>query len=183
MATSNQYGSFVPTNFVWDIQQLQQIDVTSPEFKELLVRLYQNINLIALGLNIKDTGLYAISNEVVNGQLWFPNPANTSSTAATPALRQVFRKLVNFGALPDTATKSVPHGITCKTTTGGTTFTRIYATASDTTNRVYIPIPYASPTLANNIEINVDATNVNITTGSNRSAFNVCYVILEYIQS
>ena len=70
MATSTQYGAFVPTNLIWDVQQLQSVDVNSPEFKELLVRLYQNINNIALVLNIKDTGMYQLS-EFVNGQLFF----------------------------------------------------------------------------------------------------------------
>lgn len=179
MATSNQYGAFVTTTNIWDIQQLQSVDVTSPQFKELLVKLYQNVNNIALVLNIKDTGMYQLS-EFVNGQLLFPNPANTSLTAAAPANRQIIRKVINFGALPAAGTKSVAHGITCTTKT---TFTRIYATASDTTGFNYIPIPYASPVLANNIEINVDATNVNITTGSNRTNFNITYVILEFVQT
>ena len=64
-----------------------------------------------------------------------------------------------------------------------TTFTRVYATASDTTGFNYIPVPYASSTAANNIELNVNGTNVNIITGSNRSNFNICYVVLEYLQS
>ncbi len=181
MANSTQYGAFVTTTNVWDLQQIQMVDVNSQEFKELLVRLYQNINNICIVLNIKDTGMYPMT-EYVNGQLWFPNPNNSSATtaAANPIQRQVFRKVINFGALPNTATKSVAHGIIC---TAATSFTRIYATATDPVNKLYIPIPYASPVLANNIEINVDATNVNITTGSNRTAFTICYVVLEYIQS
>jgi hypothetical protein len=173
------YGSFVPTTQVWDIAQLQETDVTSPEFKELLVRLYQQIGNIAIVLNTKDTGIYAVS-EFVNGQVWFNNPAFNSSTQQSSQLRQNLRKVINFGALPNAGTKSVPHGITC---TPMTTFTRVYATASDTTGFNYIPVPYASSTAANNIELNVNGTNVNIITGSNRSNFNICYVVLEYLQS
>ena len=172
-------GSFIPTTYVWDVAILQEIDVTSPEFKELLVRMYQYINLMALSLNTRDAGYYNTS-EFVNGQLFFPNPANNSSTTEAPDFRQVYRLVVNFGPLPNTGTTSVPHGLTI---TPATTFTRIYGAASDQTNELYIPIPYASPTLANNIELNVDATNVNITTGGNRSTYNVTYVILEYLQS
>lgn len=86
--------------------------------------------------------------------------------------------VVDFGALPNTGTKSVPHNITV---TGSTIWTRYYATATYPGSSG-IPIPYASPTLANNIEINVDATNVNITTGSDRTAYTTTYVILEYLQ-
>ena len=179
MANSAQYGSFVPTTNVWDVQRLYDVNVNSPEFKELLVRLYQNVNNIALILNIKDTGMYNTS-EFVNGQLYFSNPSNNSSTAANPILRQVYRTVVNFGALPNTGTKSVPHGII---TNNAMTFTRIYGAASDTTGLNYIPLPYASPTAANNIELNADSTNVNITTGSNRSNFNVTYIILEYLKN
>ena len=179
MATSNQYGAFVPTNLIWDIQNLQSVDITSPEFKELLVRLYQNVNNIALVLNIKDTGMYQLS-EFVNGQLLFPNPTNTSATLAYPANRQILRKVFNFGALPNAGTKSVAHNIIC---TANTTFTRIYGAASDTSGKNYIPLPYASPTLVNNIELNLDGTNINIITGSNRTNFNVTYVIVEYVQS
>lgn len=180
MANPSQFGAFIPTTNVWDVSEIYAIDVKSPEFKELLVRLYQNLNNMALGINNRDAGYYILQ-EFVNGQIWFANPALNSSTSQYPALRQVFRKVINFGALPNTATKSVAHNITG--INNATTFTRIYATASDTTVHLYIPIPYASPILANNIELNVDATNVNITTGSNRSNFNICYVVLEYIKS
>jgi len=176
---SDQYGAFVPTNLIWDVEQLQQVDVKSPEFKELLVRLYQNVNNIALVLNIKDTGQYQLS-EYVNGQVFFSNPLVVAGTGQPTEDRQVMRKVINFGALPNAGTKSVAHGITC---TPRTTFTRIYGAASDTTGFNYIPLPYASPTLVNNIELNLDATNVNIITGSNRTNFNITYVIVEYLQS
>lgn len=178
MAKSAQYGAFVPSTNIWDVQQLYQADVNSPEFKELLVRLYQNINNIALVLNIKDTGMYQLS-EFVNGQLLFPNPANSSATTAYPANRQILRQVYNFGALPNATTKSIPHNIVCTATT---TFTRIYATVSDTTGFNYIPIPYVSNS-AGSIELNLDSTNINIITTDNRSNFNVCYVVVEYVQT
>jgi hypothetical protein len=178
MATSNQYGIYVPTNYVWDIQQLQSVDI-DPGLRELLIRLYQNINQISLALNVSDKGQYQLS-EFVNGQQLFPNPNNNSSTAAFPAPRQIFRKVINFGPLPNAGSTSIAHNITC---TPATVFTRIYATASDTTGFNYIPIPYASPTVANAVELSVNATTVTITTGSNRSAFNICLVVLEYVQN
>lgn len=176
---ADQYGLFLQTTQVWDVAQLQEIDVNSPEFKELLVRLYQQINNVAIVLNMKDTGQYQLS-EFINGQLYFSDPALNSSTALSPQDRQVFRKVINFGALPNTGTTAVPHGITC---TPKTTFTRIYGCSSDVTGKNYIPLPYASPTAANNIELKVDATNVTIITGSNRTNFTITYVILEYLQS
>jgi len=171
-------GSFIPTTQVWDVSEIYATEVTSPAFKELLVRLYQNLNNQAVALNIKDTGYYDTS-EFVNGQSFFPNPAYNSTTAVKPAMRQVFRKVVNFGALPNTALKSVAHGLTVTT---GFTVTRVYGAATDPAATIFLPIPYSSPVLANNIELNVGATNVNITTGSDRTAYTVTYVVFEYLK-
>lgn len=176
---ATQFGVFLPTTEVWDVSEIYSTEVTSPEFKELLVRMYQNLNRMALSINVRDAGYYA-TQEFVNGQQYFQNPALSGGSSQYPAFRQVFRKIINFGALPNAASKSVAHNITVN---NAFTFTRIYATASDTTGHNYIPIPYASPVLANNIELKVDATNVTIITGSNRTNFNVCYVVLEYIKS
>lgn len=178
MANPTLSGAFVPTTNIWDVSQLYDVDVNTPQFKELLVRLYQNVNNIALVLNIKDSGYY-VTSEFVNGQSFFPNPANNSTTATAPTLRQVFRTVVNFGALPNATTKSVPHHIPV---TAGFTFTRIYGAASDTTGGNYIPIPYATP-VSNDIALDVNTTDVTITTADDRTNFTVCYVILEYIKS
>jgi hypothetical protein len=178
--TSASVGAFIPTTFVYDISQIYAIDVNTPEFKEFLVVLYQNMNKMAQSINIRDAGYYD-TNEFVNGQMYFPNPALTTYNlgGGYASYRQVYRKVFNFGALPNIATKSVAHTIPLNPKT---TFTRIYGAASDTTGRNYIPLPYASPTLANSIELNVDATSINVTTGSNRTNFNTSYIVLEYIQ-
>lgn len=172
-------GMFVPETYIWDIAQLQSIEVTSPAFKELLVRLYQNMNYIAIALNQKDTGVYPLA-EFVNSQSWFPNPATSAATARQPAYRGDYRIVINFGQLPNNATTSVAHGLSPTTSW---TFTRIWACASDPAGMNYIPIPFASNTAGDSIELSVDATNVNITTGSNRTNFTVCYVVLEYLKN
>lgn len=177
---SDQFGAFIQTTQVWDVSQIEDVDVNSKEFKELLVRLYQQINNIANVLNIKDTGMYQLS-EFVNGQVFFSNPALSSGTAQAPEDRQVLRKVLNYTtALPDMSTATIAHGITC---TVKTTFTRIYGVANDTAGKNYIPLPYASPTLANNIELKVDATYVTIITGSNRTNFTTTYIVVEFLQS
>lgn len=170
-------GAFAPTTNVWDTTELENIDVTKPEFKELLIRLYQNINLICEVLNIKDSGYY-YTTEFVNGQQFFPNPALNSGTSSSPIARPVFRQVVNFGSLPNATTKSVAHGITV---TARTTLTRLYAASTNTSALSYVPIPYASAS-NDNIELYMDATNVNITTNSNWSAYTITYVIIEYLK-
>lgn len=168
-------GLFLGTTPLFDVGDLNN----TAQARELIIRLTQKINDVINTLNLADKGYY-FQQEFVNGQVFFPNPALTATSQQTPLPRQVFRKVINFGALPNAGTKSVAHGLV---PTALWTFTRIYATASDTTGLTYIPIPYASPVLVNNIELNVDAVNVNITTGSNRTNYNFCFVILEWLKN
>ncbi len=174
LPTSN--GAYVVTTNVWDVSQLYSIDVKSPEFKELLVRLYQNINNIANVLNIKDSGLYPTS-EFVTSQSYFPDPAFTSSSTTTPVFRPVFRLVINFPAGLGPGVTAINHNITI---TANYSFVKIYATASDNIGFNYYPIPWASAAGATNIEIRVTATQVIITNNSG-IVFTNCYAVLEYI--
>ena len=184
MAADNilQYiGEYVPSTEIWQvISELSSTDPKSDQFKELIVRLALIVNRINLAVNTKETGIYNNLQEFVTSSQYFFNPALTSASSQTPSYRAVYRTVINFGALPAAAgTKSVPHHITCLSSTS---FVKIYAVATDPVGLNYIPIPYASSVLANNIELSVDSTNVNITVGVNRSAFTICYVVLEYLQ-
>lgn len=166
-------GVQLSTTFIWDVALIQEIDPNSPQFKELLIRLYQNIANISDAVNRKQNGMYTLT-EVVAGKIYYAtNPENASD------FRQGFFKEVNFGALPNTGTKSVAHGVAFD---ANYRLMNMYAAATDPVSLIYLPIPYASPVLANNIEMNADATNVNITTGSNRSAFTSCSVLLDYVK-
>lgn len=169
-------GVFVPTTNVWDPTELYDIEVTSEKFKELMIRLYQNLNIISSTLNLKDTGYYT-SQELANGQSFSPDTNLSSTTAQTHEYRGGFRKRIVFGPLPNNATKSVAHNIE---TLGSYSFTRIYGTASDMNGRFYIPLPYAG---ANPIELNVDADNINVTTTNDATRFTTTSIVLEYLKS
>jgi hypothetical protein len=166
MATIN--SSFIPTPGTRELGA-RELDLTA---------LRQSINNIAILLNGKDSGDYPLS-EILSCQAWFPNPALNANTPQQPIQRQAFRKVINFGALPNTATKSIPHGITIN---ANTTFTHIYGCATDPST-LFIPLPYASPIAAENIAVFVDPVNVNVTTGSDRTAFTTTYIIVEYLQN
>ena len=144
-----------------------------PEEKDLKIRQY--FNDIATATNTKDSGIYDAI-ETITGQSFLP--LFSTQTGANATYRTVFRKVIDFGALPNTTTKSVAHGITI-----GSTFsaTKVYGAATDPSTS-FIPLPYASPTAANNIELNLDGTNVNVTTGSDRTGYTRCFVIVEYIK-
>lgn len=172
MANQKTNSSLVPLTLIWDVARVQQVDVNSKEFKELLVRMYQYINSIAIALNDKDAGFYMLQ-EFVNGKQFFPNPAIRAQQN-----RSVFRQVVNFGTLPNTATKSVPHNIPI---TSEVSITEFSGAATDPSTS-FIPLPYASVT-GDDIELFMDATNVNVKTASDRTAYTTCYIVIEYLKN
>lgn len=170
-------GNLIQTTFVWNAQEVQSLEINK-DLKRLLVQLYQNLNNVVLALNSKDTGIYN-EQEFLTGQTFFSNPALSSTTSQSPTERQVFRKVINFGALPDSTNKPVAHNISLLP---GYSFTRIYGTATTPTSS-FIPLPYSSPTALNeNISLEITATDIIITTGIDRRAYTTCYVIAEYIK-
>ncbi len=171
------FGSFVPSTFIWDSQQVQELDI-DPQFKRLLLKLYSNLNTMQIALNKKDFGDYTEA-EVLNGQTYFPVPGLNSLSSTQPEQRQVFRTTINFGPLLNTSAKSVPHNINIDS---GYSFTRIYGASTNSNQTKFIPLPYASPTLVENIKLDVTDTNVVITTGSDRTEFINTYCVLEYIK-
>lgn len=167
-------GFYLPTTNVWDIQKINSVNVNSSDFKELLVNIYQNLNNISLAVNARDNGMY-FTQELVDNQQWF-SPINSTIVSTQ---RFNYRTTINFGALPVSGTKSVPHNINVTNTLS---WTRIYATTTDQTGLKGIPIPYVD-LAGNNIQIDVDSTNVNISTSFDYSNYTITYVVLEYLKS
>jgi hypothetical protein len=170
-------GFFLPSTYIFDVAELNQVDVNSPQFKELLVRLYMFISNMNTMLNLKETGQYQLQ-ELLNSQQWFIDPQTNSPS--NPQSRFDFRTTVLCGALPNTGTSVTPHNIGF---TDQFTITRLYGAATDHTGLNYINLSYASPVPANNIELRADGTNVYITTGSNRTNFDYSLVVLEYLKN
>ena len=164
---TNNFDTSIPTTLVFDIGQINE-----ENSGELLIRLYQQTNNIIEALNKKDTGYY-LTTTFNTGQVFF-NANNDFNQ-----LRSVYRIVVPFGALPNNTTKSVAHGITNLGTTWS--FTRIDAVATKP-NTQSIHIPGFDPAdITKPINIWIDATNVNIQTTSNMSAFTTTWVTLEWV--
>lgn len=170
------WGLFIQTTYDLDVSRIQEINVNSQEFKELLVRLYQSVNDISLALNLKDSGYY-LTTEFVTGKLLF-DPNNDFTK-----LRPIPRVTVNFGALPAAGTKSVAHGIAGINTEFKAVSIITAATNPSTTTMIPVPFTDATGNPANNLQITIDATNVNITTGgTDYSAYATTYVTFEFVR-
>ena len=108
-------------------------------------------------------------------------PADTFSTTETLTNKvwvdgkQIYRKVVNFGALPNTTTKSVAHGVV-----GATYFVTVTGVAYNSGTTISLPITQGWPTAAGGVGIDTDATNVNIISGGNLSSYATCFITLEY---
>lgn len=173
-------GTTLPTTYIWDVSPIYDLNLSN-DVKELLVRMYQNINSIALVTNTKESGYYLTDALYYNDQQWFPN-TNTGELTnpyIKPVNRSGGRVTLKDIALPNTGTVSIPHNIPC------TPQTRIFVKYADAVNSAgtsFLPLPYASATLANVIELNADNVNVNITTNSNRTDY-TAIVVLDFIQN
>ena len=86
--------------------------------------------------------------------------------------RATYKKTISIGALPNTGSANTAHGIS-----GLSNVIRVSGYATDGTN--HYPLPYGSPTGADNIEVAINATNIVITTGKDRSG-ETGYIVLEF---
>jgi hypothetical protein len=183
MPTYNQQsepGMFLETTALLDTQSIYQLDIKSDQFKEFLVDLRQMLEKIIYAVNIKDTGYYPLK-EFVCGKALFPNPLLNSSTPQTPVWRQVFRQFYLWPTnLPNNATQTLAHDINI---TDEFTFITVHGCANQTVPHKYVDIPYVSADPAPKvIELFADATNINIVTNFDATAYNVTYICLEYIK-
>jgi hypothetical protein len=140
------------------------------EFRVKFLELYRDL---ANTVNTREVGIFDLQ-EFLTGEQWF--------TVGNPQVkRRTYRKSFVLAATVAGATTVIPHGITGVNTT--TTFTHIYGTCLTAVpdNR---PIPYASVTNVNQqIEINVDATNINVINGTAAPNITSGIVVLEYLKN
>lgn len=139
----------------------------------------EQLKKISNAVNIREIGWF-LDQELLSGKAFIPSSTPLSDLSTSQVFRQVLRKVVDFGALPAAGTKSVAHGITVDF---NFTLVQMFAAATDPNDLLALPIVYADPTALNKaIALNMDATNVNITVGIDRSAYTRTFVVIEYMQ-
>lgn len=139
----------------------------------------EQLKSLANATNVREIG-FMLDQELLTGKSFIPGVNIVSDGGSSQQFRSVLRLVVDFGALPAIGTKSVPHGITFD---ANFTLIQIWASATDPNGLIAIPIPYAEPNQSqNSVALTMDATNVNITVGINRSNYTRCFVFIEYIQ-
>jgi hypothetical protein len=163
--TSEIYDSYVPV-----------YDVVPEEWEDARGFLVERLREITNAVNIREIGWF-LDVELLSGKTLFPG-VNTQGNASPQQNRQILRKVIDFGPLPNSAVKSVPHGIVVD---DNFTLITLYAGAFDPIGLTGLPIPFSASTTTR-IQIDMDAVNVNITTVSPRSNYTNVKVIIEYCQ-
>jgi len=133
--------------------------------EDLLFSLLTNFNKTVDIINIKPIGIY--SNTISpTSEKWYIN--------ATSEEQSISFITIDCGALPNTGTSMIPHGIPIVT---GYKIIHFYGTATD-------PINLRTISLDNKkLDVIIDQTNINITTLEDLSAYTESHIIIKYIAS
>lgn len=162
---SQNFESYVPV-----------YDAAPKTWEEGMPFIVEQLKKLANAVNVREIG-FLLDQELLAGKFFIPGVNDVAGGGSSQQFRTVLRKVIDFGALPNTGTKSVPHGIFVD---ANFSLIQMWASATDPIALQALPIPYASATAS--IQMYMDATNINITTTSNVSAFTRCFVFIEYIQ-
>lgn len=134
------------------------------DLREEVNDLYQTT---ASSVNSKIGGLY-VPQEKINSEQYF-------DSANPQKFRNVYRMTVDFGALPNSTSKSIPHNITGWNSEYR--LTSAFGAATDPS------IPESQPIPNEGIKLLINATNVIITTSSNLSSYTYSTVVIEYTKN
>ena len=92
--------------------------------------------------------------------------------------KTLYRTAYNFGTLPDTDTKNLTVDFSNKN------IKKIYGYAKATSTGTVISLPFATHTLDNIIALSIQqGSKITIQTWTDRTAFDECYIILEYTKT
>lgn len=153
-------------------------DVIPDEWNDAKAVIVEQLKKLANEVDIREIGWF-LDQEVLTGKAFIPTEANITQGSGSSSYRTILRIVVNTGALPNAGTKSVPHNIVFDS---NFSLIQIYLSATDPVNLKAFGLMYWANSVPGSIILNMDATNVNITTTSNYSSYTRSYVVIEYIQ-
>jgi len=115
-------------------------------------------------VNVYDSDKIYSTTEINTGRTWIDG-------------KSIYRKVIDFGAMPNAALKVVAHGITTPDV-----IVNMYGTARNTTTNDKRVLPHVNISGAgSSIQMIADNTNISIHSGTtDRTALNECYITMEY---
>jgi hypothetical protein len=149
-------------------------DTVPEKWEEARPFFVEQLKKISNAVNIREIGWF-LDEELLAGQQFIPSQ---NLTGTSEQFRSIFRKVIDFGALPAAGTKSLPHGIGVDS---NFTLMNMYLSATDPTGLTGFSLQYWAKNNGGDIILNYDATNVNVKVASSYSNFTRSYVVMEYI--
>jgi len=159
---SQQFETYVPV-----------YDMVPEKWEEARQFLVEHLKKISNAVNIREVGFF-LDEELLSGKSFIPGvtlPGNPSIA------RSVFRKVIEFGTLPNAGTKFVPHGIVFN---NNFTLIQLFGSATDPIGLTALPLPLAAAAPFQ-IELYMNSTDIIVVTGSARSNYTRVFVVVEYI--
>ena len=144
-------------------------DAIPEEWEQARQMLVERVKKISLAVNNRQIANF-VSAEVLSGQKF--------DSSQPQEFRDGFRKVINFGALPNATTKTIAHGIKFDS---NFTLTNLYLSATDPAGFTAFSVQNYSLTAGPSILIRMDATNIIVTTTNDFSAYTRSFVIIEYL--
>ena len=153
-------------------------DVAPDTWDQAMPFIVEQLKGLANAVNVRTIGFY-LDQEVLTGNSFIPGINIASDGGSSQQFRSILRKVIDFGTLPNAMKKSVPHEITFD---GNFSLIQMYLSATDPVNFLAFGLMYWSNSTPGSIILNMDDTNVNVTTTSDYTAYTRSFVVIEYIQ-
>lgn len=161
---STTFDSYVPV-----------YDAVPESWEEAKPFIVEVLKKMSNAINIREIG-WLLDEELLTGKAFIPGPVVPGNNPGI--YRQVFRKVIDFGPLPDNSTKTVPHGIVFD---ANFTLIQLWGSATDPTGLVAIPLPFVGQTVATSIALLMNSTDIIVTTHDVKSQFSRVFIFIEYL--
>ena len=132
-----------------------------------------NIESLATGAGLGDGAVTAI--KTAFGGSYSTSEVNTGFKWIDG--KDIYKKTVDFGTLPNATTKNVAHGIS------GLEMIISISGVAYSPGVAFLPLGLPHPTAANSISLFANSIDISILTGSNRTTYTSSYVTLYYTKT
>lgn len=150
-----------------------EVPETWEEGRQFIV---EQLKRISQAVNTREIG-WLLDEELITGKQFLPsNPVLPETSPGQ--FRTVFRKVI-VGTPILLGINVFPHGIVFD---ANFTLIDLWVTLTDTTNFLALRATFAGVPSTDNIEVFMDATEVNVITSKDYSGYNLVYIFIEYCQ-
>jgi hypothetical protein len=163
---SQEFESFIPV-----------YDAIPEKWEDARAFVVEEFKKISDAVNIREIGWF-LDQELLSGKQFIPGVNIVNDGGDSQQFRTILRKVIDTGTLPNTGTSFIRHGIQVD---ANFTLIDLFGAATDPIGLTAIPLGLAAAAPFQ-IEAYMDATNIIIVTGSNRSNYTRSYIVVEYMQ-